>query len=199
MKTVTIPERTTTLSPLLSIDFFPWYIDGLKQTTDVTISCDKKALYVHALCSDIHPSALCFEPNGSVYLDSCFEFFFAPFDDQRYFNVEINCIGTCYFAFGDQQVSKRKEIDPQRMKALNIITSIKESFWEVSFEVPYALLLDLSGEKEISATWKGNFYRCGGKVEPQYAVWNPINAPSPQYHLPEFFGTLNFVVRPSTA
>lgn len=38
-----------------------------------------------------------------------------------------------------------------------------------------------------------NFYKCGDKLQtPHFLSWNPINLEKPNFHCPEFFGTLNF-------
>ena len=43
--------------------------------------------------------------------------------------------------------------------------------------------------KEIRA----NFYKCGDELDkPHYLSWNPINLEKPNFHCPEFFGTLFF-------
>ena len=53
----------------------------------------------------------------------------------------------------------------------------------------------MSGDKvqpKAGTTWRCNFYRCGGKTDQQFAVWNVVTNPYPDYHRPEFFGTLKF-------
>src|SRR3546814_9695772 len=37
----------------------------------------------------------------------------------------------------------------------------------------------------------GNFYKCGDDLpEPHYVAWNPIDNPTPNFHLPQYFGEL---------
>jgi alpha-galactosidase len=44
-----------------------------------------------------------------------------------------------------------------------------------------------------SAAWRANFYRIEGKQEPRfYSAWQPTKTPSPNFHVPEAFGTLRF-------
>lgn len=39
----------------------------------------------------------------------------------------------------------------------------------------------------------GNFYKCGDETEfPHYGAWSPVRTLSPDFHRPEFFGTLVF-------
>ena len=42
--------------------------------------------------------------------------------------------------------------------------------------------------------WRVNFFRCEG-TDPQryYGAWQPTATPTPNFHVPEVFGTLRFV------
>jgi hypothetical protein len=40
----------------------------------------------------------------------------------------------------------------------------------------------------------GNFYKCADEtISPHYLSWNPIDAPAPDFHRPEFFGEIHFL------
>jgi hypothetical protein len=40
---------------------------------------------------------------------------------------------------------------------------------------------------------KANFYKCGDELsQPHYLSWNNIKSGKPNFHLPEFFGEINF-------
>ena len=40
---------------------------------------------------------------------------------------------------------------------------------------------------------KGNFYKCGDMLsKPHFLSWNPIDTPSPDFHVPASFGLLTF-------
>jgi hypothetical protein len=40
---------------------------------------------------------------------------------------------------------------------------------------------------------RANFYKCGDDLpEPHFLAWNMINTEEPDFHRPEFFGTLEF-------
>jgi hypothetical protein len=42
--------------------------------------------------------------------------------------------------------------------------------------------------------WRANFYKCAEhNSHPHWLMWAPIDFPKPNFHLPEFFGTLEFV------
>lgn len=47
---------------------------------------------------------------------------------------------------------------------------------------------DLSG-----TSWRGNLYKCGdGLEQPHYLSWSAIDTPKPDFHVPEFFGIIDF-------
>ncbi|HEX8038127.1 MAG TPA: carbohydrate-binding family 9-like protein [Chryseosolibacter sp.] len=56
-------------------------------------------------------------------------------------------------------------------------------------------------EKYVQAAYSGNnepvskdFYKCGDNLpEPHFITWNDVKAPKPDFHLPEFFGRINFL------
>jgi len=42
--------------------------------------------------------------------------------------------------------------------------------------------------------WRSNFYKCADESShPHWLTWAPINFPRPSFHIPEFFGTLEFL------
>jgi hypothetical protein len=40
---------------------------------------------------------------------------------------------------------------------------------------------------------RGNFYKCGDSLSvPHFLSWQPIDNPTPNFHLEKFFGELDF-------
>ena len=70
---------------------------------------------------------------------------------------------------------------------------IGECNWEVALVIPYTVffkhhITSLDG-KIITA----NFYKCGDELQtPHFLSWNPIKIEKPDFHRPDFFGTLEF-------
>ena len=62
--------------------------------------------------------------------------------------------------------------------------------WSLLIGIPLELIeLDLTHEHARRA----NFYKCGDKTPMKhYASWNPIEAEAPAFHLPEYFGEIEF-------
>lgn len=187
----------------LTIDTFPWFDSGLKQATYVQLARTNQALHLKVKAIDCHSSASVLENNGSVYLDSCFEFFFTPSRQlqEAYINLEINCIGTVYFATRDQEAKRRGTLE--QIGALSVdclyekgkvkLVSEEDQAWTLDIRIPFDLVEALYNSPIDWQMWHCNFYRCGGSVDDQYATWNPIDTPSPDFHQPKQFGQLVFI------
>lgn len=130
----------------------------------------------------------CAVENGNVYMDSCMEFFFKPsVHDPRYFNFEFNPAGILSLGIRTGRKSKEK-IDIDR-KVFSIVSVANDGDWTLKFYIPDSFLL--SYFDEISPICKGNFYKCGdGTDHVHYGAWSEIETASPDFHVPDFFGTI---------
>lgn len=142
------------------------------------------------------------EVNGGVAGDSCVEFFFDPHADGNYYNFEFSCIGMPHLSYGSDR-RERKFIDAEKIKKdISISSSLgNEPFvertgnhsWEMTIIIPASIL---TADDEIQLKGlrtKANFYKCGDNTsEPHYLSWNPIKSEKPDFHRPEYFGTLIF-------
>ena len=82
-----------------------------------------------------------------------------------------------------------------------IISSIKEpvsgfygsDFWTMHYRIPIGFFEDYYQEKFTSDEAIGNFYKCGDETEfEHYGAWNKVENPSPDFHLPQYFGKIIF-------
>lgn len=189
----------------LSIDNYPWFKGGQKQNTRVAVLYDDKALYALFVCEDKHIYSVATQSNGPVCLDSCVELFATPEPARGpdYFNFEANCCGTMLLGWGPER-NDRVLANTDIFKQVRVATSIPsptrgetpgDDGWWLAVALPYSAISKLAG-RTISVKsgdqWKANFFRCGGKTDDQYACWNPIVTPKPDFHRPEQFGTLVF-------
>lgn len=188
--------------PSFEIAFFPWYEKGLRQATTMQLAIAGGALWWKAQAHDQHSYAQVTELNGPVYMDSCVEFFLSPRAERgsAYLNFEVNCCGTLHLAYGAGRENRRL-CTIEEASQIEIRTSIaspvkienaQDSTWETELRIPLSLIESMTGETLHFETWFANFYRCGGRVEDQYGVWNPIETAEPDYHRPEQFGALEF-------
>ena len=163
-------------------------------------------LYVQFQCDDVHSYSEATELNGPVYRDSCVEMFAAPDPDSHagYFNFEANCCGTFHLGFGHGR-GDRKLIPPEPASRITVASSVPTSTkdespdddrWWLAVRLSFEALSELTGldvHPKCGDVWRANFYRCGGKTDDQYACWNRIAAPAPDFHRPECFGRLRFL------
>ena len=167
---------------------------------------DDRYIYVIWKVDDQYVRAVAKKHQDPVFQDSCVEFFFSPGPsvDQGYFNLEMNCGGMMLFK---QRASTDKPFVEIRDKHLNQIQvahslpkrvpdEIKQkTTWYLEYAIPFSILKEYYELETPSAgtTWRANFYKCADKTShPHWITWSEVQYPKPQFHLPEFFGTLTF-------
>jgi hypothetical protein len=67
--------------------------------------------------------------------------------------------------------------------------------WTLEYKIPLALLEKYANVSRPApgVTWMANFYKCASNnSNPHYYTWSPVTNPTPNFHLPAFFGTLTF-------
>ena len=159
--------------------------------TQFTLAHTDEMLYVRYEVKGEVPLATKTEDLQLVNEDACVEIFIADADNTHYWNFEFNPAGVC-----NASHRKERKVDVVRLNAEQL-QSIKRfpvqlcaAHWSLLVGIPFALIdLDLTHEHARRA----NLYKCGDKTPlKHYASWNPINAPAPAFHLPEFFGEIQF-------
>lgn len=167
--------------------------------------CDK-GLGIFYNVKGLDLRALAMSDNGSVWQDSCCEFFVSDPCDGTYYNFEMNCIGTLL-------VSKRKSREDcvhytaEKLKKVKRFTSLerkqveindKEFSWSVGMFIPFSLIgID---KHHIPTSLKANFYKCGDlTAHTHFLSWSPIDVPKPDFHRPDFFGTLELAPKPASS
>ncbi|MFS4415128.1 carbohydrate-binding family 9-like protein [Maribacter sp. 2307ULW6-5] len=142
------------------------------------------------------------ETNAATHRDSCVEFFVDPGDKGHYYNFEFNCIGTTHLAYGPNRKERRFVAAEVIEKELAIASSLgKDAFeersgghrWEMTVVIPKTVFTFTPGLSFDGLVAKANFYKCGDDTaQPHYLSWSPIQTENPDFHRPEFFGTLHF-------
>jgi hypothetical protein len=202
MNTYEISKDITQAQPL-QISNYPWYKSGNKQNTTIYLAYDQSNLHIKVIAEDAYSFAEKRQTNHMLICEnSCFEAFISPFPmpGKPYFNIEIDCTGQLHLAWGEGR-SPRKFSTPGQYLQTELSSSLPkapkeedttDSKWQIQAKIPFAILEELSGLQFEKKEWHGNFYRCGGRKDAQYAVWNKINTSEPDYHRSEFFGKLTF-------
>ena len=117
----TIWER---IDPVI-IDNYPWDENGYKPKVEARFFYTESRLYLHFMSYESEIRAVYRNMNEPVYTDSCVEFFFNPDPDKddRYFNFEINAIGTLLLELGSGR-NYRLMIQDVSQAIFNIKSSI---------------------------------------------------------------------------
>lgn len=144
--------------------------------------------------------------NGNVSGDSCVEFFFSPNSAEpgHYFNLEINAGGTPLIFFITNPRKESTRLSDNLIDKIEIAHSLpkvvnpeitEEVTWTIEYRIPLAILNQFTKVTmpEPGVTWRANFYKTGSSTSnPHYYTWSPVSNPVPNFHLPAYFGTLNF-------
>ena len=70
---------------------------------------------------------------------------------------------------------------------------VDDTTWEVALIIPYAAFFKHQIQSLDGKEVKANFYKCGDELQtPHFLSWNPIKIEKPDFHRPDFFGTLEF-------
>lgn len=138
------------------------------------------------------------EINDPVYDDSCVEFFIKFDNDVNYYNLEFNCMGTPLVGYGSgkyDRITVSKEIVSKIQSRSHIRTTAEGIHWQLSLIIPFTVFVFHSFTSLKNESCSANFYKCGDKMTyPHYLSWNNIDHPSPNFHLPQFMGKINFIV-----
>ena len=123
--------------------------------------------------------------------DACVEIFIADADNTHYWNFEFNPAGVC-----NASHRKERKVDVVRLNAEQLASiqrygqQLCAAHWTLLIGIPLSLI-DLDFTKESSR--RANLYKCGDKTAMKhYASWNAISASAPAFHLPEYFGEIQF-------
>lgn len=176
----------------------PWPGKGIKPEVVFKLAYGDDALFLKFEVNEKYFRAVHKEINDTVYEDSCVEFFIGFEEDGPYYNFEFNALGTPLAGYGKGR--ERIWTDPLLVNAIKragVISIVENDTlpyqWELTVVIPFTAFYNhhITTLEGIKA--RGNFYKCGDKLpEPHFLCWNDIAAPEPNFHLPQYFGKLNF-------
>ena len=123
--------------------------------------------------------------------DACVEMFMGNADNTRYWNFEFNPAGVCNASNRKSRKEDVVRLNAEQLQSIQRFpVQLCAAHWSLLVGIPLALIeLDPACEHARRA----NFYKCGDKtVMKHYASWSPIEAEAPAFHLPEYFGEVQF-------
>ena len=167
---------------------------------------DNAAVYIIFRVEDRYVKAIHNKNQGPVYLDSCVEFFFSPENDikEGYFNLEMNCGGTMLFHHQMEPRTNQTLISEQHIQQVEVAHTLpaivdpeidRDTTWIVEYRIPFSVLSNYHSfpTPEAGSVWRANFYKCADETShPHWLTWAPIDFPRPNFHLPQYFGLLEF-------
>ncbi len=181
-----------------AIDQVNWKTDFPKiLPVTVRVAHDGERIYLYYTVIGEKARVANHQDFGSVWEDSCVEFFMQREGESGYRNFECNILGVLlsrHHESREKGVSQRSLMASifrhgtihHRYEMDNQVTD-----WTMYLEIPKKALGFAEHESLGGQKIRANFYKCGDKTpEPHYLSWNPIDLPSPNFHTPQFFGLL---------
>ena len=181
--------------PSAPIDHFFWLTGHTPATHAQLVYLDGFGFVLRMTCEETAPKALYRQYNDPVYTDSCMEFFCDWLGDGRYINMEMNPLGTLLAGIGPGRHGRRPITEFSDGEIFVVKGEINPTSWNVIAYIPTELLCRILGVKSIpfgkGYSFRGNFYKCGDNTAiPHYGMWSPVGTETPDFHRPEYFGTL---------
>ncbi len=179
----------------ISISQYNWGGDYRPKAEAKLCYVTGEGFFLRISCEEENPKAVYTQANDPVYKDSCLEMFlnFKPQEQGTgYINFEGNANGAILCCYGTSRHNRKKvvELGAEHPAAIPFQSN---GLWGYELYVPLSLIQAVYGDASFAKgdMLKGNFFKCGDETEnPHYGSWTKIDTPSPDYHLPEFFGTL---------
>lgn len=167
---------------------------------------DDKNLYVIFHVQDRFVRCITKDYNGPVWEDACAELFFSPDISLpgRYFNLEMNCGGTPLMHYNLIPRKESKQLEVDDIKKIEIAHTMPQIIdpemtepvtWTLEYRIPLVMLEKYSQvtRPKKGVTWRANFYKIAeNNSNPHYITWSIVDNNKPDFHLPQFFGSLKF-------
>ena len=174
--------------------------------TAVSLAYTTKALYLHFAFMSKGIRVTILEDGSPVHYDSCVEAFIQIPGDERYINFEFNAAGMCDasrrtgredpepFTSAEYAQIERKASLPLKQYVNDFDISCRTLIAKIPLKI-----LGIESEEQIPESIRANFYKCGDHtVIPHFASWALVETEEPDFHRPEYFGTLYLAERKKT-
>lgn len=171
------------------------------------LAYDPANLYVIFRVEDNYVRAVAAKHQDAVCRDSCCEFFFTPGTDvaKGYFNLEMNCGGTMLLNYQVVPWKNQIKLTDEELSRVEVAHSLpknvnpeiaKPTVWTIEYRFPVELMgayLPTAAKPAPGVEWRANLYKCADATShPHWLTWSKVDRPRPDFHVPEYFGTLVF-------
>lgn len=171
--------------------------------TQAKMMYDDENLYVIFKVNDRYVRSITTTLNGPVWEDAAVEFFFSPDSSKpaNYFNLEVNCGGTALLEYSATPRANATTEDIKEILMAHSLPKIVDPeitqpvTWTLEYKIPLKILEKYSNitRPKQGVKWRANFYKIvENNSNPHHLTWSPIGDPKPHFHMPKFFGILEF-------
>jgi hypothetical protein len=181
-------------------------IPKFKPAVQAKMMYDDANVYIVFRVQDRYVRCVANQVNGRVWEDSCVEFFFSPDTNlpEHYINLETNCGGTPLMHYHTIPGKENADLKVEDIKQVEIAHSMPQQVdpeitepttWTLEYRIPLAVLEKVSNvtRPRQGVVWRANFYKCADKSSnPHWITWSPVENDKPNFHLPRYFGVLEF-------
>jgi hypothetical protein len=183
-----------------AIDHLLWSDTGYKPGVFFQIAHTSSSIILKYVVREHYIEPIYRKINDPVYKDSCVELFIAFNDDASYYNLEFNAAGIPLAGYGSSRLD-RVSISSDVLKHIESFTTIGTTAvqedgmtgWELVLVIPFHIFVHHHIDHLKGQVCRANFYKCGDDLpRPHFLSWSAIHHPSPDFHLPEFFGRIHF-------
>lgn len=181
-----------------NIDQVNWKNDFPKLLpVSVRVAHDGETLYLYYQVTGEAIRAINTEDFGSVWKDSCVEFFMQREGEVAYRNFECNILGSLLAAH--HETREKSTLLITEVQSIIRKSSIFHRYedgrqvcdWTLYLEIPKYAMGFAEHETLAGHKIRANFYKCGDETpESHFISWNLIDLPKPNFHVPQFFGLL---------
>ena len=181
------------------LKYFPWKAYDYHPNVHFAIAYGTDCIFLKYYVNEKFIRAANGAANGPVYEDTCVEFFFSFENEKAYYNFEFNCVGTALIGYGETKTERELLPAPliSKIKYQSVINNDqpgKDIHWELTVAIPFSLFSHNKPDTMKGKKCRANFYKCGDSLPmPHFASWSNIKWPEPNFHLPEFFGSVHFI------
>lgn len=184
----------------IAIDTVNWSAFPKRMPVWVYVAHDNQSIFLLYKVEGEKLRAVNTEDFGSVWEDSCVEFFVQHPGNTQYQNFECNALGALLVSNRTSR-EDAQALPPEKMASVLRQSSISHYYenghqltnWSLFLEIPKTIIGFSQSGSLSGKMLKANFYKCGDKTpEPHFISWSPIETANPDFHQPQFFGEIEF-------
>ncbi len=173
------------------IEYVLWEKPAIVPEVSFTLAYTKEALFIKFNVTEPENKPLYKNINDPVYRDSCVEVFIAIANEEAYYNLEFNALGTCLGQTGSTK-SNREFISPIILGEISSHTEVWDSShmhaWQLTLKIPFAVFIHHDKTAITNSPVRLNFFKCGDDLRNRhYMAWNEVKSDEPDFHQIEYF------------